>query len=121
MSTMSDILCNICNFDTLFAIVRRALNHKPIMGADRGHLHHRLLDNGFTQKETVAILYVIATVMGICAVLLLEKGSYTAAMLLMIAVSTAFGLYKLMRKRFNMKHQSVQEKANSSSENTEEI
>ena len=104
-------------FDTLFAIVRRAWNHKPIMGADRGHLHHRLLDNGFTQKETVAILYVIATVMGISAVLLLEKGSYTAALLLMIAVSTAFGLYKLMRKRFNMKHKSVEVESKENTDN----
>ncbi len=90
-------------FDTLFAIVRRALNHQPIMGADRGHLHHRLLDNGFTQKETVAILYVITLVLGLSAVLVLERGAYTASMLLMLALSIAFGLYKLMRKRFNMK------------------
>lgn len=97
-------------FDTLFAIIRRAWNHKPIMEADRGHLHHRLLDSGFTQKETVAILYVIATVLGISAVLLLERGSYTAALLLMIAVATAFGLYKLLRNRFNNKLKDNQEK-----------
>ncbi len=90
-------------FDTLFAIVRRAWNHKPIMGADRGHLHHRLLDNGFTQKETVAILYVITLVLGLSAVLVLERGAYTASILLMVALSIAFGLYKLMRKRFNLK------------------
>ena len=90
-------------FDTVFAIVRRAWNHKPIMGADRGHLHHRLLDSGFTQKETVAILYVIATVLGLSAVLVLERGSYVAAMLLLVAIATAFGLYKLLRKRFNRK------------------
>ena len=29
-------------FDTLFAMGRRAIHHKPIMEADRGHLHHRL-------------------------------------------------------------------------------
>ena len=73
------------------------------MGADRGHLHHRLLDSGFTQKETVAILYVIATVLGLSAVLVLERGSYVAAMLLLVAIATAFGLYKLLRKRFNRK------------------
>lgn len=88
-------------FDTVFAIIRRAWNHKPIMGADRGHLHHRLLDNGFTQKQTVAILYVIASVLGISAVLVLERGAYIAIMLLLIVVSAAFGLYKLFRKSFN--------------------
>ncbi len=98
-------------FDTLFAICRRAWNHKPIMGADRGHLHHRLLDNGFTQKQTVAILYVIASVLGISAVLVLERGAYVASLLLMLAVSIAFGLYKLMRKRFNMRRKLREEAA----------
>lgn len=88
-------------FDTMFAILRRAWNHKPIMGADRGHLHHRLLDSGFSQKQTVAILYVIASILGISAVLVLERGAYVACMLILIAVSIAFGLYKLLRKKFN--------------------
>ena len=88
-------------FDTIFAIIRRAWNHKPIMGADRGHLHHRLLDSGFSQKQTVAILYIIASILGISAVLVLERGAYVACMLILIAVSIAFGLYKLFRKRFN--------------------
>jgi len=92
-------------FDIVFAIIRRAWNHKPIMGADRGHLHHRLIDNGFTQKETVAILYFIATILGLSAVLVLEQGAYVAALLLLVALSVAFGLYKLMRKRFNAKKQ----------------
>lgn len=88
-------------FDTIFAILRRAWNHKPIMGADRGHLHHRLLDSGFSQKQTVAILYIIASILGISAVLVLERGAYVACMLILIAVSIAFGLYKLLRKKFN--------------------
>ncbi|MBE7049768.1 MAG: undecaprenyl/decaprenyl-phosphate alpha-N-acetylglucosaminyl 1-phosphate transferase [Ruminococcaceae bacterium] len=90
-------------FDTCFAIIRRAINHKPIMGADRGHLHHRLLDSGFSQKETVAILYVITTILGLSAVLVLERGSYVAGLLLTVAVGCAFGIYKLFRKRFNRK------------------
>jgi len=89
-------------FDTIFAIIRRAWNHKPIMGADRGHLHHRLLDNGFTQKQTVAILYIIASILGISAVLVLERGAYAACVLLLLALSIAFGIYKLLRKRFSI-------------------
>ena len=88
-------------FDTIFAIIRRAWNHKPIMGADRGHLHHRLLDNGFTQKQTVAILYIIASILGISAVLVLERGAYAACVLMMLALSVAWGTYKLLRKKFS--------------------
>lgn len=98
-------------FDTIFAILRRAWNHKPIMEADRGHLHHRLLDSGFSQKQTVAILYIIASILGISAVLVLERGAYVACMLILIAVSIAFGLYKLLRKRFNMRKKLKDEKA----------
>ncbi|MBO7289648.1 MAG: undecaprenyl/decaprenyl-phosphate alpha-N-acetylglucosaminyl 1-phosphate transferase [Clostridia bacterium] len=96
-------------FDTIFAILRRAWNHKPIMEADRGHLHHRLLDSGFSQKQTVAILYIIASILGISAVLVLERGAYVACMLILIAVSIAFGLYKLLRKRFNIKKKQKKE------------
>ena len=97
-------------FDTCFAIIRRAINHKPIMGADRGHLHHRLLDSGFSQKETVAILYVITTILGLSAVLVIERGSYVAALLLTVAVACAFGIYKLLRKKFNEKRVEYSEK-----------
>ena len=96
----------------MFAIVRRAWNHKPIMGADRGHLHHRLLDNGFTQKQTVAILYIIASILGISAVLVLEKGAYAASILLMLAISVAFGTYKLLRKRFSIWRKAREAKKN---------
>ncbi len=103
-------------FDTVFAIIRRAWNHKPIMGADRGHLHHKLLDNGFTQKQTVAILYIIASVLGISAVLVLERGAYIAALLLLTAVSVAFGLYKLMRKKFSQRRKERESKQLNSKE-----
>ncbi len=55
-------------FDTLFAIIRRLAHGKSPFEADRGHLHHRLIDMGFTQKESVRILYAIAGIMGLVAV-----------------------------------------------------
>lgn len=43
--------------DTGLAVARRFLRHQPIFGADRDHIHHRLLDRGFTQRKVVLILY----------------------------------------------------------------
>ena len=43
-------------FDTAFAIIRRLLTGKSPMQADRGHLHHRLVDSGLSQKQTVLTL-----------------------------------------------------------------
>ena len=40
--------------DTVYAIIRRLLNKKPISSADKMHLHHRLLSLGFTHKGAVA-------------------------------------------------------------------
>lgn len=56
-------------FDTAFAILRRTLNKRPIMEADRGHLHHRIMDSGMGQQRSVLTLYGISGVMGIAAVL----------------------------------------------------
>jgi UDP-GlcNAc:undecaprenyl-phosphate/decaprenyl-phosphate GlcNAc-1-phosphate transferase len=45
-------------FDTASAIVRRVRHQRPIQEADRGHIHHRLLDRGFNQRQTVLIIYI---------------------------------------------------------------
>ena len=84
-------------FDTSFAILRRLKNHKPIMEADRGHLHHKLLDMGFSQKQTVSILYLISTVLGLSAVVLIGVGAVRAMVLLaavIIAIVVAFVVLK---------------------------
>jgi len=55
-------------FDTAFAILRRLINKRPIMQADKGHLHHRLMAAGFGQKRAVLMLYSISGVMGVAAI-----------------------------------------------------
>jgi len=47
-------------FDTCFAILRRVSRGQNPMSPDRSHVHHRLIDVGFNQKQAVAILYVIS-------------------------------------------------------------
>lgn len=48
--------------DTVYAIIRRLLNKKPISSADKMHLHHRLLSLGFTHKGAVMTIYALALV-----------------------------------------------------------
>ncbi|MCP5111522.1 MAG: undecaprenyl/decaprenyl-phosphate alpha-N-acetylglucosaminyl 1-phosphate transferase, partial [bacterium] len=43
--------------DTALAVVRRFLRGKPIFGADRGHVHHRLLDKGLAPRSVALLLY----------------------------------------------------------------
>lgn len=61
-------------FDTTFAIIRRAKNKQPIMQADKGHLHHRLLNKGLSQKQTVLMLYMMSVILGLSAYFIAEAG-----------------------------------------------
>lgn len=62
-------------FDTFFAILRRWINKKPIMEADKGHLHHRLMNLGYGQRRATLMLYGITGIMGVAAVLF-SRGLY---------------------------------------------
>ncbi len=68
-------------FDTLFAIVRRMITRKPIMAPDRGHLHHRLIDMGFSQRQTVTILYTLTSILCLTAVVMSLKDAFRGLIL----------------------------------------
>ena len=82
-------------FDTLWAIIRRLIKGKSIKAifkADKGHLHHRIVAKGFSQKQAVLILYGISATFGIFAVIMLESGVWKAlSFLLMVIVAIALG------------------------------
>ena len=82
-------------FDTLWAIIRRIIKGKSIKAvfkADKGHLHHRLVSRGFSQKQAVLILYGISAIFGIFAVILCDSGIWKAlSFLLIVIVAVAAG------------------------------
>jgi UDP-GlcNAc:undecaprenyl-phosphate GlcNAc-1-phosphate transferase len=69
-------------FDTIFAILRRLIQGKSIMSADRGHLHHKLIDMGLSHKQSVLVLYLASAVLGLCAIVMADKGALSAIILL---------------------------------------
>lgn len=76
-------------FDICFAVIRRLLKHQNPMTADRGHIHHRLIDMGFSQKQTVAITYMLTGVLGIAAVLLTSSAKVKTLILIAAFVVVA--------------------------------
>ena len=72
-------------FDTAFAILRRVINKRPIMEADKGHLHHRIMAAGLGQRRTVLTLYGISGVMGVAAILLSRDLTIESGLLILIA------------------------------------
>lgn len=85
------ILLGLPIFDTGFAIVRRLLKGQSPLQADRGHVHHRLIDLGFDQKQSVAILYTFSALMGLTAVIL-ARTNESKLIILAIAVLVCFFL-----------------------------
>ena len=73
-------------FDICFACIRRLCHHVSPMHADRSHIHHRLIDSGFNQRQSVLILYVVASLMGILAVQVSTSGAGKALMVLIAVV-----------------------------------
>ena len=77
-------------FDTIFAIVRRLAHGQNPMAPDRGHIHHRLIDMGLNQKQAVAALYVVSSILGLSAVVLTTSGAVKAMLLLLALAITAY-------------------------------
>lgn len=73
-------------FDISFAFFRRLWNHVSPMHSDRSHIHHRLIDYGLNQRQSVLLLYVIAAVMGVLAVLVSTSGVRKAIMVLVAVI-----------------------------------
>lgn len=83
-------------FDTIFAVIRRKVNGKPIMQGDRGHLHHRLLDMGLNQKQAVLIMYLISMALGGIAIVAMEISSTSSYFLLtLVVIIISFSAWKL--------------------------
>lgn len=79
------LILGIPIFDTAFAFIRRIAHGQSPMHADRGHIHHRLIDMGLNQKQAVATLYVISAMLGLSAVVL-TTGGEQKAMLFFLAL-----------------------------------
>ncbi len=77
-------------FDTAFAIVRRVAHGQSPMTPDRGHIHHRMMDMGLNQKQTVAALYVVSSLLGLSAVVLTTSGELKAMTLLIALAAVAY-------------------------------
>lgn len=73
-------------FDTLFAIVRRLLKGQGIMTPDRGHLHHKLIDMGLSQRSAVIVLYALSAVLSISAIVLFLSNFLRAFILFLFII-----------------------------------
>ena len=81
-------------FDTLFAMVRRWLERRPIFSPDRGHIHHRLLDMGLTHRRAVLIIYAINVLLMLTAIAISLGRSWQVGIALVATSAVFFGLVR---------------------------
>ena len=90
-------------FDVIFAIIRRIVKGKSIKAVfkpDKGHLHHRLVEKGFSQKQAVLILYGLSASLGMFAIILFDSGIWKAlSFLLMIIASVALEYRNFVKEK----------------------
>ena len=77
--------------DGVYMIIYRLYRGRSPLSADRGHLHHRLLDFGFSQQQVVLIFYLLCGIFGVLAFLLTS----TTDTLNILGFELPRGLYKL--------------------------
>ena len=81
-------------FETVVTVTRRLLKGKSPFKADRGHIHHRLIDFGLNQKQVVAILYTISGILGLAAVITATSGKMKAIVIIIaVVIAVIIGLY----------------------------
>lgn len=99
-------------FDTIFAIIRRIVkgkSFKAVFQADKGHLHHRLMKRGFSQKQAVTILYGASATLGMFAVILIDDGIWKALSFALIVIAIIAIGYKELKNFKNDEIKTIKE------------
>ncbi len=108
------LILGIPILDGIYIIIYRVYRGRSPMAADRGHLHHRLLDIGFSHRQVVYIFYALCGTFGLLA---LSLTTYTGkldvaglslntapvkliALILMVAVLVGLLIY-IARRQFD--------------------
>lgn len=87
-------------FDTVFAMVRRFLKGQPMLKPDGGHIHHRLIKRGFSQRQAVILLYTITTLLCMLAVLLVAEDFWKLILLILAFICfSIFGIVTTIHRK----------------------
>jgi len=88
-------------FDIFFAFFRRLYKNRKlssVMNADRGHMHHRLIDSGFGTKQSVVIMYAVSGITAIIAIVIAMQ-DVTVMIITAIFVAALVVVLQVYRKR----------------------
>lgn len=98
------IILGVPILDTVFAIVRRAARRQGVASADKGHLHHRLMEMGHGQRRSVLILWAWTALLSAFVLYPVFTGSglsYVPIGMLMLVLVLYTLLHPQIRRRRN--------------------
>ena len=82
--------------ETLLSILRRLIGGRPIFSADREHIHHKLLQMGFSHRQVVIVLYAVSAVFAMLSLFLLwPTGSTLGLVLAVVGTGVWLGVQHL--------------------------
>jgi UDP-GlcNAc:undecaprenyl-phosphate/decaprenyl-phosphate GlcNAc-1-phosphate transferase len=70
--------------ESVISVLRRFLSGQPVFAADREHIHHKLLDRGLSQRQSVIILYAVSAACGLLSLLLLNPSGPAVGVVLFV-------------------------------------
>jgi UDP-GlcNAc:undecaprenyl-phosphate GlcNAc-1-phosphate transferase len=85
--------------DVGLSIIRRFLSGRSLFGADREHIHHKLLELGLTQRQVVWVLYGISAMCAILSLFLLKP--YDIALIPVGAIMLMFLFFGLRKLNYH--------------------
>jgi UDP-GlcNAc:undecaprenyl-phosphate/decaprenyl-phosphate GlcNAc-1-phosphate transferase len=87
--------------ETLISILRRLISGRPILTADREHIHHRLLQMGFSHRQVVIVLYAVSAIFAMLSLFLLwPTGSTVGLVLAVVGTGIWLGIQHLNYPEF---------------------
>lgn len=82
--------------DTLLAPIRRFCLGQKLFQPDRSHVHHKLLQMGFSQRKAVLVMYFITICLGLFSLMIVNmRNEQTAFLLLTLGICVIWGIHKL--------------------------
>lgn len=96
------LVMGIPTVDALFTIARRILQKQPPFLGDKKHLHHILLQLGYSQRKIALFYWVISAILGIISLTLQSSSKILAIiMLLVITIGVLFFLHAVVKNESN--------------------
>jgi UDP-GlcNAc:undecaprenyl-phosphate/decaprenyl-phosphate GlcNAc-1-phosphate transferase len=70
--------------ETTLSVIRRVISGRPVFTADREHIHHKLLQLGFSHRQVVITLYAVSALFALLSLFLLWPTGKTLGLVLAV-------------------------------------